>query len=591
VSTAQLIIYGSSNTRDDLYVFTNEYSNYAGTFGHSTVVTDSDDGIDTINAAAVTLASVIDLNAGATSVIDGAPLTIAAGPIIENAFGGDGDDTLIGNSSENTLVGNRGNDAVEGGYGSDQIFGGAGDDALTGGAGGDALNGGAGVDAASYATSPAGVTVDLLTGQTSGGDAAGDALAGVEDLIGSVHADALTGDDGNNLLKGGGGGDALDGGAGDDTIAGDGGNDSLTGGVGGDVLDGGAGSDAASYAASIAAVTVDLSTGASSGGDAAGDTFSGIENLIGSAHADTLAGSARTNALIGGAGNDTLVGGGGNDTLTGGAGEDVLDGGAGIDAASYADSSSRVNIHLVTGAVWGGHATGDSLIGIENLIGSAFDDTLIGSSESNALNGGLGSDRLAGGDGNDTLTGGASADTLNGGAGDDTSSYRGSTSGVMVNLATSAASGGHADGDTVTGIENLTGSAHADSLTGDAGNNVLNGGLGSDILTGETGADAFVFNGVLGEGNVDQITDFSAFDDTIRLENAVFHALTSSGALSAAAFSAGLAAGDADDRIIYDSGSGALYYDVDGAGELGPVQFATLSSLPGGVTHADFLVV
>jgi serralysin len=338
-------------------------------------------------------------------------------------------------------------------------------------------------------------------------------------------------------------------------------------------------------------VTVNIATRAASGGDAEGDTLLRIENLLGSAHADILTGSANLNTLNGGDGNDTLagfdandmlVGGFGSDILIGGAGGDALDGGAGLDAASYVSSSAGVTVNLATRAASGGEAFGDSLAGIENLIGSAHADTLTGNLGINALSGDagndrldgrLGNDRLEGGDGNDTLIGGAGGDALGGGAGLDAASYAGSSAGVTVNLATRAASGGDATGDTFSGIERL------------------DGGLGSDVLAGGAGSDAFVFNTALGPANVDQITDFSVADDSILLENAIFTTLTSTGVLSAAAFRVGAAAGDADDRIIYDNASGALYYDADGTGGIGQVQFATLVSHPLGVTNADFVVV
>jgi serralysin len=330
-------------------------------------------------------------------------------------------------------------------------------------------------------------------------------------------------------------------------------------------------------------------------GDAADDTIEGFEG------ADTLAG---------GDGRDTLVGGDGNDTLIGGAGADRLNGGGGIDTANYARSTAAVAVNLATGAASGGDATGDTVTGIENVIGSAQSDTLTGNAGNNLLNGGIGSDMLAGGggndslvggDGNDTLIGGGGADALEGGAGIDAASYTGSNAGVTVNLAaTGPASGGHAAGDTFAGIENLIGSANADSLTGGAGNNVLSGGagndtlagrLGNDMLAGGVGADTFDFNTALGAANVDRITDFSAADDTIRLENAIFTALTITGALSVSAFAIGAAAGDANDRIIYDSTSGVLYYDADGTGVIGKVQFAQLTTHPSVVTNADFLVI
>jgi Ca2+-binding RTX toxin-like protein len=355
-------------------------------------------------------------------------------------------------------------------------------------------------------------------------------------------------------------------------------------------------------------VTVNLgAAGAASGGHAAGDTLTGIENLVGSVHADRLTGSTANNVLngghgndglAGGAGNDRLMGGDGNDTLHGGAGADALHGGGGIDAASYAGSIAGVTVNLgASGPLSGGHAASDTLTDIENLIGSAHADRLAGNAANNVLNGGVGNDSLAGGgghdvlaggDGNDTLHGGAGADALHGGAGIDAASYAGSTAGVTVNL---GASGGDAAGDTLTGMENLIGSAHADRLTGSAANNVLNGGLGNDVLTGAAGFDAFLFNTALGAANVDQITDFSVTDDTIRLENAVFSALTATGVLSAAAFAVGTAASDADDRIIYDSANGVLYYDADGAGGAAQIPFAILVSHAGGVTNADFVVI
>ena len=513
-------------------------------------------GHDTYDFSSYSTALTVNLNPGSYSITASAQLAYlgngqyAHGNVynaylfnddkrsyIENAIGGSGSDTLVGNAASNTL---------------------------TGGAGGDVLDGGAGLDAASYAGSDAGVTVNLLAGTALGGHAAGDTFTAIENVIGSTQNDDLTGDDGNNMLNGRLGNDKLDGRAA---------NDALIGGAGADALDGGAGIDTASYAGSAAGVTVNLASGSALGGDATGDTLAGIENLVGSAHADTLSGNA------------------GNNTLTGGAGGDALDGGAGNDVANYSTSSAGVTVNLLTGAALGGDAAGDTFTGIENVNGSAHADILTGDAGHNALTAGNGNDTLAGGGGNDTLWGGAGADALDGGAGVDGAKYGGSTAGVTVDLLGGRGSGGHAEGDTFTGIENLIGSVFADTLAGNATNNVLNGGLGNDVLTGRAGLDAFVFNNALGAENVDQITDFSVSDDIVRLEDAIFTALTSTGVLSASAFCVGAAAADADDRIVYDSTSGAMYYDADGTGAIGQVQFATLVSPPGGVTNADFLVI
>jgi Ca2+-binding RTX toxin-like protein len=182
-----------------------------------------------------------------------------------------------------------------------------GDDTLEGGAGADTLVGGLGADTASYAGSASAVTARLGDATRNAGDAAGDVYSSVENLFGSVHADVLAGDDGANRIDGGVGNDTLDGGLGNDT------------------LDAGSGSDWASYAESTGAVTVNLAVGTAQDTGAAGfDTLASIENLAGSAYADTLTGDAQANILDGNAGDDRLNGGAGNDTLLGGAGDDVL---------------------------------------------------------------------------------------------------------------------------------------------------------------------------------------------------------------------------------------------------------------------------
>jgi serralysin len=152
-----------------------------------------------------------------------------------------------------------------------------------------------------------------------------------------------------------------------------------------------------------------------------------IENATGSDSDDQIIGNEFNNILDGGAGNDTINGGAGNDTINGGAGADILEGGAGIDTLSYIDSTAGVTVNLATGAVAGGHATGDTIVNFENVTGSSFNDTITGSIANNTLNGGAG---------NDTINGGAGADILEGGAGIDTLSYIDSTAGVTVNLAT-----------------------------------------------------------------------------------------------------------------------------------------------------------
>ena len=381
-------------------------------------------------------------------------------------------DHLIGDDVHNNLQGRDGDDTLEGGGDGDWLRGGAGSDMLVGGAGD---------DTARYTVSDAGVTVNLATGTAQGGNAEGDTLTGIENVYGSNHADHLTGDEGRNRFYGLDGDDTLDGGAGNDHLEGDAGQDMLVGGAGrdylvggegADVLDGGAGYDTADYGASDAGVSVNLTRDRAEGGHAGGDRLTGIEELKGSSHADRLIGNGRDNNLQGREGDDTLISGAGNDQLHGGAGADRLDGGDGHDDwVRYWGSDAGVTVNLATGTGQGGHAEGDTLTGIERLGGSDHADHLIGDDGANGFDGGAGADTLDGGDGNDFA------------------GYWGSDAGVTVNLATGTGQGGHAEGDTLTGIESIHGSDHADHLTGDDGDNNLDGNAGADMLDGGDGDD------------------------------------------------------------------------------------------------------
>ncbi len=136
-----------------------------------------------------------------------------------------GDDMLKGAGGTDKLIGGAGDDTLLGGGGIDTLLGGNGNDLLVGGPGGDSIFGGTGDDTVSYAASSTGVTVNLAAGTGLGGDAAGDHLAAVENVIGSNHDDRLTGDSGANLLDGGSGNDTLVGGAGSDVLRGGPGSD------------------------------------------------------------------------------------------------------------------------------------------------------------------------------------------------------------------------------------------------------------------------------------------------------------------------------------------------------------------------------
>lgn len=332
-----------------------------------------------------------------------------------------------------------------------------------------------------------------------------DTLGGIVDnvrLEGALDGFDPAVDGGNDLLQGGNGNDVLDGGAG---------NDLLEGGSGRDDIDGGAGTDdVVSYIASRGRVHVHLDTGAGRFGEAQGDTIRNVENAIGSANNDELRGDENANRLNGYYGDDDLQGLGGDDHLVGHEGADVIDGGDGIDTAVYTSSGGGVDVSLLRGTGLGYHAEGDTLLNIERLDGSRFADRLEGDDGRNRLTGRNGEDTLLGLGGNDELEGGGGADVLDGGAGTDTARYTKGRIGVDVDLLRGTGLGGEAQGDTLSNIENLLGSDHADRLTGDDGVNRLNGGAGDDTLDGGAGNDRLVgglgadtFIGGLGNDTVD----------------------------------------------------------------------------------------
>ena len=444
------------------------------------------------------------------------------------ATGSAGPDVILTGYGNDTITALGGNDYLDGGEGNDTIDGGAGNDRLEGGAGSDTLIGGAGddfylVDAAGdHVVEAAGEGYDTVLSSVSytlGANVEWLMLAGTGPLDG-------TGNDAANRIDGNGYANVLKGLGGDDTIHGDLGNDTLEGGAGNDLLDGGAGNDKMtggdgddSY---VVDSTADKVIEAANGGiDTVSTTLANytladnVENLIvwsangrgtGNALNNKLFGSPGNNTLDGGAGNDELNGMDGNDTLIGGLGADTLIGGAGNDTASYAGAAAAVRVDLATGkGVWS-EAQGDTYDGIENARGSAFDDVLRGDASANTLEGGAGNDMLYGQAGDDTLIGGAGADTLFGSDGIDTLSYRGSTGAVTIDLGARTASGGDAQGDTFTGIENvwgslagdtLVGSGGANRMTGDAGNDHIDGGNGNDVVEGGAGADTLIGGGGL----------------------------------------------------------------------------------------------
>jgi Ca2+-binding RTX toxin-like protein len=308
-----------------------------------------------------------------------------------------------------------------------------------------------------------------------------------------------------------------------------------------------------------------------------------IENVIGSASSDTIIGNDAGNNFRGGTGNDYLQGNAGNDILAGNAGNDTIDGGTGIDTVSYQSVTSAVNVNLATGIALDGQGGRDTLLNIELINGSAYNDTLIGNSVNNSFAGGSGNDVMNGDGGNDSFNGGLGNDTLNGGAGIDIANYQNATSAVNVNLGTGVALDGQAGRDSLMSIEVVIGSSYNDTLTGNAannnltggnGNDLLNGGAGSDVLMGSAGndilygglnADNFVFSAV--SQGIDVIKDFSRVGgDKIQIQSASFGATATNLNL-----------------FTYNSATGALNFNGN--------QFATLNTNSGFQVTTDIIFI
>ena len=411
-----------------------------------------------------------------------------------------GADKLTGTADGESIAGLGGDDTIYGGGGDDTLDGGPGNDLLMGGPGADTLKGGAGdMDTITYMGSPMGVTINLRAGVASGGDAEGDTLGSmIENVMGSMHDDVLSGSrvanmiwghGGNDDLFGDKGDDTLKGGAGDDTLDGGDGDDTLEGGYGADVLTGGEDDDTASYAGSMMGVTVRLHSSQAMGGDAEGDTWGDtvtvtymlpdedgemqeheetvpdIVNLTGSGMADILAGDSRANEIDGGGGDDKVYGGPGG-------GDDVLSGGMGADM------------------IWGGRG----------------DDTLYGNAGDDMLHGGPGADDFYGGPGSDMIYADSSDGIINGWvetppANDpdtDADETMESVSDPMTADTVSFARMKTGIGTATTAwsldtnadnVENVIGTSEDDYIDGDGLANVIEGGDGADDLDGAAGLD------------------------------------------------------------------------------------------------------
>jgi trimeric autotransporter adhesin len=490
-----------------------------------------------------------------------------------------------GNALNNFMVGNSASNTLNGGLGNDNLFGEAGDDTLDGGAGNDTLNGGAD----------------------------------------------------NDNIKGGLGNDTLNGGTGNDTLDGGFGNDTMAGGEGDDI-----------YIVDVAGDTVTEAAGEGTDLVKSSVTYilgTDVENLtLTGAIAINGTGNDLNNSIIGNNGSNTLNGGVGNDELNGGLGIDTMNGGVGNDTYTVdniadvvfeafnqgTDTVESSVTYTLTPEVENLKLTGTGNI---NGTGNILANILTGNTGNNILRGGEGNDILNGDAGNDTLNGGMGNDTLDGGTGNDTYVFNtavslgldtiietatsndtiqfvGST-GASIDLSnTTTAQNIYNSGIntlvlTVMSIENVTGGDGSDTILGNAdaniligglGNDTLTGGAGNDTLTGGAGNDSFVFNSTIAFGGIDTISDFAVRADKIKLDATIF-GLTAGVALATDAVkivATDLAGGASSGSIVYNSVTGGLFYNADGAtagfGGTGG-QFATLRAGLTTLSSVDFLAI
>ena len=518
---------------------------------------------------------------------------------IENVTAGQGADALQGDGADNALEGAAGNDTLAGGGGNDTLLGGDGTDTVVF----------AGTFADYAITYDGGAAMYVVSDSVGGRDGSDRVSAEQYQFSDGVRLASqlvpVMGTASDDVVRGTGGPEYLQGLAGNDMLLANPGDDTLDGGAGNDSLDGGTGTDTATYATASGAVSVSLNIiKFQPTGGAGSDLLAFVENLVGSGWGDTLTGNAMPNLLDGGNGNDILIGGIGIDTLVGGLGDDRFVVESAADIIVEAAGQGIDTLEIPTAVVLAGN--------VENLVlsGSAAVNGT-GNEQPNQLTGNKAANSLWGLAGNDTLNGGTGADGLFGGSGDDTylidaldQVVENADEGIDTVVASVSYTLGAAveqlvlSGKAAVGTGNaldntITGSIGANQLLGGAGNDILDGKQGNDVLAGGAGNDRFAFSTPIAK-NIDKIADFNAAEDGIVLSRAVFTALPE-GVLDGAAFQSGAnsVAAAAAVRIIFNTGTGALLYDADGAGVAKAVQFATvvLTGLQGPLTAADFTAI
>ncbi|WP_295551257.1 calcium-binding protein [uncultured Pseudacidovorax sp.] len=582
VLTGTAALNGTGNTLNNTVTGNSAANTLSGGTGSDTLVGGGGDDIYVVDNVGDVV--VENANEGADVVQSSVTHTLSAnvenltliGTAAINGAGNALDNVLIGNSANNTLTGGNGNDTIDGGTGNDTMLGGAGNDTYY-------VN-----VATDVVTESANEGVDMVISTvtyTLGNN--------VENLIlNGTSAINGTGNSLNNLLTGNSAGNTLTGGGGNDTIDGGAGNDTLVGGAGDDTYIVDSASDVVTENASEGVDTVRSSVTLTLASNVENLVLIGTTALNGTGNTlnNSITGNAAANTLSGGTGSDTLTGGAGDDTYIVDNSGDVI-----IEAAGEGTDLVQSSVtHTLAANVENLTLTGTSTL---SGTGNALDNIIVGNSANNTLSGGGGNDTIDGGTGSDTMVGGVGNDTyyvniasdvitenanegtdtvissvtyslgnnvenlrlqtgnlnatgnaldnvlfagagnnvLDGLGGTDTVSYEFATSAVTVSLATTAAqTTGGSGSDTLSNLENLTGSNYNDSLTGSSAANVLRGGIGNDSINGGLGADTYQFGRGDGQDSVTDVdstggvSDVLAFDAGISADQLWFRQVGSS---------------------------------------------------------------
>jgi Ca2+-binding RTX toxin-like protein len=490
---------------------------------------------------------------GGNDTLHGSDLALHIGE--DFLSGGDGDDELHGYGGNDNLSGGTGNDLMFGDDGDDTFHEGGGNDTMFGGAGydifmmlngtadygNDVIDGGAGPDQVFLGgfSGSTGIIADLPGGRVTGGGPSGRGtilVSNVEQIGGSRFADVIIGDGAANFFYGAEGNDTIDGGGGVDTLVGDQDADvfrftAAPGAANADVIrDFGFGADKLQLDARVM-----TELGASGNFSAADARFYAAAGATQGHDADDrVIYNTSTNQLF-------------------------------YDADGSGSGASQVIVTLQSGAVL--NATDIAIDngtapppGGQTFTGTAGNDSLTGTAGNDTMFGFAGNDTLRGAEGNDSINGGDGTDSMDGGAGNDT----------------------------------LAGLAGHDTLIGGDGDDRLQGAGWSDTMTGGAGNDQFLFEGA-GTGTVDRVLDFAPGSDELLFENFNLAALGAAGSWSAGDGRFWSAAGaitghDADDRLVYNTSTGSLYYDPDGSGAAAAQIVATFQGNPG-ITASDIVIV